>query len=170
MRRPLRYQIMLPMAAVMVAMVVSVSGVGVWLEVRAAKARIESQISELNKIVEDSNFPLTTPVLRQMRALSGGELVVVDGAGRVVAASCDIGDASILAHDAAVPTAPNISWRNRIELDGRSYFHSVAAIAPKRGDAAGQLHILYPEEEDRRASRFIHHLRSWRWPCQWHLA
>ena len=153
MRRPLRYQIMLPMAAMMVAMVVSVSGIGVWLEVRAAKARIESQISELTRIVGDSNFPLTTAVLRQMKALSGGELVIVDTSGQVVAASCKIEDATVFASDAGASLAPNISWRNRIQLDGRSYFHSVAMLPPKRGDATGRLHILYPEDEDRLAWR-----------------
>jgi signal transduction histidine kinase len=153
MRRPLRYQVMLPIAAVMAAMVVSVSGVGAWLEVRAAKARIESQISELTKIVGDSNFPLTTAVLRQLKALSGGELVIVDTGGQVTAASCAIKDATFFASDAAAPIAPNISWRNRVQLDGRSYFHSVAILPPKRGDAAGRLHILYPEDEDRLAWR-----------------
>jgi signal transduction histidine kinase len=153
MRRPLRYQIMLPMAAVMAAMVVSVSGLGVWLEVRAAKSRIESQIGEVLTTVADSNFPLTTSVLRQMKALSGAELVVVDASGKVISSSCGIRGINLLTADAAVPTAPHISWRNRLQIDGRSYFHTVVAMPPKRDSGAGVLHILYPEDEDRRAWR-----------------
>ena len=153
MRRPLRFQIMLPMAAVMVAMVVSVSGLGAWLEVRTAKARIESQIGEVTKIIADSNFPLTTPVLRQMKALSGAELVVVSGDGKVAASSCAVDDTHLLTDDVMAPTAPNISWENRIELDGRSYFHTVVALPADRRDVAGRLHVLYPEDEHRRALR-----------------
>ena len=35
----------------------------------------------------EANFPLTAPVLRQMKALSGAELIVVDGAGTPIATS-----------------------------------------------------------------------------------
>jgi signal transduction histidine kinase len=156
MRWPLRYQIMLPMAAVMLITVVSVSGLGAWLAVRAAKARIESQINEVATIVADSNFPLTAPVLRQMTALSGADLVVVDATGKVSAASREIGDGAALAGSGQLragsrSSGPSISWNNRIELSGRSYFYTVIAIPRQPGDSVGELHILYPEDEYRRA-------------------
>lgn len=156
MRWPLRYQIMLPMAVVMLVTVVSVSGLGAWLAVRAAKARIESQINEVATIVADSNFPLTASVLRQTKALSGADLVVVDAAGKVSAASREIGDGGALSDSASLragsgSSGPSTSWNHRVELGGRAYFHTVIAIPRQRDDAMGQLHILYPEDDYRRA-------------------
>ncbi|HEY4231873.1 MAG TPA: HAMP domain-containing protein, partial [Lacipirellulaceae bacterium] len=151
MRWPLRNQIMLPMAAVMVVTVFAVGGLGAWLAVRAAKARIESQIGEVAAIVDAASFPLTTPVLRQMKALSGAELIVVDSDGKVVASSQALGRANFAGSTQASPTVPNIAWERREQLHGKSFFHSVVALPPKLGDVAAELHILYPEDEYRRA-------------------
>src|SRR5262245_35768311 len=87
MRWPLRYQIMLPMAALMLLAVVVIGGVGAWLVARASQARIESQIAGVTRILAESNFPLTDAVLRQMRALSGADMVLVDDQGHVISSS-----------------------------------------------------------------------------------
>src|SRR5688572_7117542 len=87
MRSPLRRQIMLPMAAIMLLTVVVLGGVGAVLSVRATKARIATQIEGVTRILEESNFPLTDAVLRQMKALSGAQLAVVDESGHVESTS-----------------------------------------------------------------------------------
>ena len=71
MRWPLRLQIMLPMAAIMLLTVLVVGGLEAYLSAHAAKARISGQIAGVVQILEQSNFPLTNAVLRQMKALSG---------------------------------------------------------------------------------------------------
>src|SRR5687768_3244269 len=87
MRWPLRLQIMLPMAAIMLLTVLVVGGLGAYLAARGIKARIDSQIAGVTKILAESNFPLTNAVLRQMKALSGAEMVLVDAAGKIVSTS-----------------------------------------------------------------------------------
>ena len=82
MRWPLRYQIMVPMAAVMLLAVMFVEGVGRLLAVHDTESQIAAQIHEVARIAAEANFPLTAPVLRQMKALSGAELIVVDEHGK----------------------------------------------------------------------------------------
>src|SRR3990172_6453597 len=96
MRWTLRYQIMVPMAAVMLLAVLFVEGVGVLLAVHDTESQIEAQIREVARIAEEASFPLTDAVLRQMQALSGAELVVTDESGRTVASSGISADASNL--------------------------------------------------------------------------
>ena len=57
MRWPLRYQIMVPMAAVMLLAVVFVEGVGALLAVRDTKQQIEAQIREVARIAAEATFP-----------------------------------------------------------------------------------------------------------------
>lgn len=152
MRWPLRYQIVVPMAAIMLLSVVAVGGTGAWLAVRSTKARIESQIDEVTHIIAESNFPLTTAVLRQMRALSGAELAVTSEAGQVTASSQPLSE---LPPELATQSPLQIEFSDqaRIAIGGRSYFHRVVALNPERGPGAATLHILYPENEYRDAWR-----------------
>ena len=151
MRWPLRYQIMLPMAAIMLLSVVTVGSVVAWLAVCGAKARIESQIREVAELVDESNFPLTTAVLRQMRTLSGAELLVVDGTGRVTASSTAIRTTTISRREFPLLGPAEVSWSDRVKLVGRNYFHMVVPLRSERSDDESRLHILYPEDDYQRA-------------------
>jgi signal transduction histidine kinase len=139
------------MAAIMLLSVAAVGGVGAWLAVRGTRARIESQIREVARLVEESNFPLTSAVLRQMRALSGAELLVVDGTGRVTASSTAISTTTISRRVSPLMNRSQVSWQDRVRLVGLSYFHMVVPLALERSGDKSRLHILYPEEEYRRA-------------------
>ena len=71
MRWPLRYQIMLPMACVMIATVALVSGVSAYYAARRTERQIEEQFRDVARTLSESNFRLTNSVLRQMRGLAG---------------------------------------------------------------------------------------------------
>lgn len=150
MRWPIRYQIMVPMAVVMLLAVLMVEGVGVLLSVRDAKARIDGQIREVEQIALAANFPLTAPVLRQMRALSGAELIVVDGAGQVIATSGPSVDVSQLSPELTPQLQLGIAGSERVEFGDRQYFHAVVPVAAQV-EAGARLHILFPEDEYERA-------------------
>lgn len=150
MRWPLRYQIMVPMAAVMLLAVVFVEGVGALLSVRDAEDQISTQILEVARIAKEANFPLTTPVLQQMRALSGAELIVVDKDGTPLASSGPEAGAGQLRTEAAPSSDSALSASKHVAIDGRAYFHSVVDLPAARGDAA-RLHILFPEADYERA-------------------
>lgn len=151
MRWPLRYQIMIPMAVTMLLTVGAVGGVGALLALREAEARIAAQIDEVAGILSESNFPLTNHVLRQLRALSSAELVAVDGAGRIVAASGSIQSfASGLVDDNSSPKSFLLGDRRWTRQNG--YFHTVVDLKELGRDGPSEsLHILYPEDEYRRA-------------------
>lgn len=144
MRWPLRYQIMVPMAAVMLLAVMFVEGVGALLAVRDAEAQIAGQIREVARIAAAANFPLTAPVLQQMRALSGAELIVVDQDGMPLASSGPVVDVEQLPQESRPLSDDSFSARDRVSVDGRSYFHTVADLLANKSEAA-RLHILFPE-------------------------
>jgi signal transduction histidine kinase len=152
MRWPLRYQIMLPMAALMLVTVMAVGGVGAWLAARASQARIESQIAGVTHILAESNFPLTGAVLRQMKALSGADMVLVDERGHVISSSGPNAQFAALVDAAPAPNDPQFSLGEHLWVRNQDYFHTTVPISNRRTTgAAATLHILYPEEEYRRA-------------------
>jgi signal transduction histidine kinase len=166
MRWPLRYQIMLPMAATMLVAVVIVGGWGANVALRDAKGRIETQISQVARNLEESNYPLTDSVLRQMKALSGASLMLVDSSGRSLASSGDVGELRIeefvsqAAGDNSRAASRDSHAKAPFELDngrwqrGQGYFHTTVDMASRRGSLnLGTLHILFPEEDYRRAWR-----------------
>lgn len=146
MRWPLRYQIMLPMAAVMLLAVVFVEGVGALLAVRDTKHQIESQIREVARIAREARFPLSAPVLRQMRALSGAELVVIDQSGQTLAASGAVDGVEQLSTASSPAAHSGIAESQRVRLADRNYFHTVVLLPARSGGEPARLHILFPEE------------------------
>jgi signal transduction histidine kinase len=152
MRWPLRYQILLPMAALMLLSVVGVGGLGAWLAVRATKARIAAQIAGVADILEHSNFPLTDAVLKQMKSLSGADIVLVDDAGEVSASSGAAATFAPLLKTVQPSNRPRISLGDRLWVRNQGYFHTVLQTNGRRAiDRTSTLHILYPEAEYRRA-------------------
>jgi signal transduction histidine kinase len=143
MRWPLRYQILLPFAAVMLASVLSVSLIEAYLAARRTQAQIERQLRNVAQTLLDANFPLTDAVLKQMRGLSGAEFVLLDNRGRVQASTLDASRFS-----AILPAeAPQPDWTSGevVELAAQQYFHAATRVPPRAGqDGPMALHILYP--------------------------
>ncbi|MBM3998821.1 MAG: HAMP domain-containing histidine kinase [Planctomycetes bacterium] len=150
MRRPLRFQIMIPMLGLMVTALAGVSILNAYLGAGRAKRQIEEQLRGITQTLERSNFPLTDSVLRQMRGLSGAEFVLVTNAGTVVASSTKSPTTDPLPEN---PTADSdVVLHRRITLGGTTYFHTAKRLA--RNDvhqSSGILHILYPETGYRQA-------------------
>ncbi len=142
---------MVPMAAVMLLAVMFVEGVGAFLAVRDTESQIAEQIREVGRIAAEANFPLTSHVLRQMKALSGAELIVVDGRGIPIATSGPTASADELSNGDARGDRTLLAGSDRVELDGHSYFHTVVSTRAAVGDGSSRLHILFPEEEYQRA-------------------
>ena len=152
MRWPLRYQIMLPMAAVMLATVLAASGLSAYLAARRTRSHIEGQLRDIVRTLNGSSFPLTDAVLRQMRGLSGADFVLQRDDGRVVASSWRLDGAW------APPAADGAtSWLEmrlggRVHVQGSAYFHAVVRLERPTAFGGGRvLHIFYPERVYRRA-------------------
>jgi len=150
MRWPLRYQILVPFAGVMLAVVLGVSLLDALLAARRTQRQIESQVSEVANTLLEATFPLTNAVLKQTRGLSGAEFLLVDSRGNVQAASLDHVDAT------AIPSVSGqldqFHFGQPIDLAGTAYLHTAINIPPRGTTTeAMRLHILYPQSVLREA-------------------
>ncbi|MEX2115140.1 MAG: HAMP domain-containing sensor histidine kinase [Pirellulales bacterium] len=143
MRWPLRYQILLPFAGAMLAVVLGVSLLDAYLAARRTQDRIERQLHDVARTLLEANFPLTDAVLQQTRGLSGAEFVLAGADGRARATTLAARDR--FEFGSAVPAAPRFTLDDTVEVDQESYFHTAVNVRSQAGnDQAMLLHILYP--------------------------
>lgn len=156
MRWPLRNQILLPMAILMLGSLVGVSLLNAYFSVQHTRRRIELDLAQVTETLSKSNFPLTNNVLRQMRGLAGAEFIMTDDDGRPIASSMDNGSTPRLPSADSSQADQLLALAKPVVLDERRYFHSRVVlqrpINPNRGTI---LHILYPEESYRQAWRDV---------------
>ncbi|MBI2826236.1 MAG: HAMP domain-containing histidine kinase [Planctomycetia bacterium] len=153
MRWPIRYQILMPLAGIVLAAVLTVSLLNAYWAASRTSRQIEDQLREVARTLSASNFPLTEKVLGQMHGLAGAEFVLSDGSGRVQATS-GLRDAAVLPTDAVADRWQDLRLGPTVSLAGARYFHTVLK-ADRHGAASepGLLHILYPERVLRDARR-----------------
>lgn len=143
MRWPIRYQILLPFAGLMLAGLVGVTLLDAHLAARRSESQTAEQLRGIARTLVEANFPLTERVLRQMRGLSGADFAVLDLQQRVLAAS---GPLPQLPRVAAVADWQEIELATPIEIGGDRYFLAALTLPPRGSQAAPRsLTILYPE-------------------------
>jgi len=152
MRWPIRNQIMFPLLGVAMASLVAVGAISAILSERRTGEHVEQQLRQVVGVLSTSTFPLTDSVLRQMRDLSSAEFVLTDSGGATIA--------STLPHVGTMPDQPpvlrlkDVSLGPSALLSGRWYFHTPVQL-PLGGEPGrtGVLHVLFPQDEYRRAWR-----------------
>ena len=146
MRWPLRYQILVPFAGVMLAVVLGVSLLDAYLAASRTQQRIEGQLRDVAQTLLEASFPLTDAVLEQTRGLSGAEFVLVGEAGKRLATTLHRIDASRLSRDRI--EGDELTLSDPLSLDGQEYFHAAVAVRPSAGQVGPlTLHILYPRRQ-----------------------
>jgi signal transduction histidine kinase len=147
MRYSLSRQLLLPLVAVSLASLLATGVLAAWMASAATRERIERQLGGVVRVLADPRFPLTTPVLEQMRDLSASEFAVTDEQGKLLATS-----GPKLAEDSRPRELPRdgsqVELGPRLEIDGRGYYHASLRLATDRAvrrDAV--LHVLYPTDE-----------------------
>ena len=145
MRWPIRHQILIPFAAMLLAAVLSVSLLSAYWAASHAQRQIEEQLRSVARTLLSSNFPLTENVLAQMHGLAGADFVLTDAAGDALATSGVAGlhlppDAQVTERWQDLHLGPTVA------LGDERFFH-VALRADRRGGTSEPrlLHILYPE-------------------------
>jgi signal transduction histidine kinase len=152
MRWPIRNQIMFPLLA---AAIVSLTAVGVVNAVLAGRRtceHVEQQLRQVIGVLTTSSFPLTNPVLRQMRELSSAEFVLTDSANLVTAST--LPEAAHIPQQAEISRIQDVELGPSSEIGGQWYFHTVVKL-PLGSEASrsGVLHVLFPQDEYRKAWR-----------------
>ncbi|HVU90239.1 MAG TPA: HAMP domain-containing sensor histidine kinase [Pirellulales bacterium] len=152
MRWPIRYQILLPFAGMMLAAVLSVSLLSAYWAAGRAQRHIEEQLRSVARTYLTSTFPVTAHVLEQMHGLSGAQFVLADTTGKRIATEGLIH--SGLAFDDFPPAEHVIDQWQDLHLGpiitlGKDRFFHVALRANRRAVSATTtlLHVLYPERE-----------------------
>jgi signal transduction histidine kinase len=135
---------MIPMTAVMLATVVGLSLLNAYVASRRAVAVIEQRLQGIARTLEQSTFPLTNPVLQQMRGLAGADFILVDQQGRIAAGTRDD------QHDIVWPAGDSTDAQSPLRLGARlrlgdlDYLHAAVRIRRSGDSAPKQLHVLYP--------------------------
>lgn len=147
MRFPLQMQIMLPLVAVAVASLLAVALLAAYLATAATHASVNRQLQGVVRVLTTSNFPLTENVFRQMAELSGAEFVLVDPAGKTIAASLRVPDGQLPPAE-LVESSAQVSLGPQMELGTTHYFHSALRVPNRKdSDSPGVLHVLFPRSE-----------------------
>lgn len=153
-RWPLRNQVLLPTILLVLAVVAGTSLVHAWLALRGSWRRIGEDLDQVTATLDGTNFPLTRPVLLQMRGLSGAEFAVEEtGAGLTVTTFDEsrLGELNRinLTNARQGPAAARLDGSNTVRIGDQEFLHSVV---PVRGFKSGQqLHIFYPLSSWRQA-------------------
>jgi signal transduction histidine kinase len=152
MRWPIRYQILLPFAGMMLAAVLSVSLLNAYWAAARSQRHIEEQLRSVARTYLTSTFPVTANVLEQMHGLSGAEFILFDTAGTRVATnaltSSGIDFAELPPAELVINQWQDLRLGPIITLGNERFFH-VALRANRRSvsETTSLLHVLYPERE-----------------------
>jgi signal transduction histidine kinase len=155
-RRPLKYQLLLPWLLVTLAIVVALSAVGALLASQRVGNDLRQSLRNIGRTLVRANFPIEDSVLRQAGGLSGASFAAADEQAHVRAASSD---EIVLPASSPQPTsADDLELSHTALLGGQSYFHAVVELDRRPvGGRRELLHIFYPERE----------LSEARWQAVW---
>jgi signal transduction histidine kinase len=144
MRWPLRYQILIPFAAVLVLAIVAVSVLSAMLATQRAERQIEGQLQGIAATLADSTFPLTDVVLRQMHGLSGADFVFVDEGEQIVATNRSM-PLPVKQSSPTIADSHQLRLGPPVEIRGERFFQMSLDIRGRGLQGPGRLHIFYPE-------------------------
>jgi signal transduction histidine kinase len=154
MRWPLKFQVMVPMATAMLAVVVALSLLHAYFAARQSEQQISSRLQDVTRTLESARYPLTDNVLTQMQGLSGADFVLVDKADRLVATSRRDIPLDDLLRQASRPSSTPLELATVVHLSNERFFHTVVALSAWGGIGGTlQLHVLYPEKDFLRQRR-----------------
>jgi signal transduction histidine kinase len=140
-RLSLRYRLLVPLA-VLVAGDIAATAWAAAVAARHAEGRIAAQLRAVAETVETPpTFPLTLPVLRQMKGLSGVEFVFAPRGDEPISTFPDPFDP--LPADAPPPDAGLLA--PPIRIAGEPYRVSKLTLPPPHRNAGGVLFLCYPE-------------------------
>jgi signal transduction histidine kinase len=140
MRRSIRSQLLVPLG-VLILGTFGVSGWSAVATARRAGRDVEARVAGVAQTLNGAHFPLTPAVLEQMKGLTGAELILDAGPGRITSTL----DISPL--DVPQTHADAESWQGRITRVGtRNYLYESIRLRPGHPNAGGTLFVLYPKD------------------------
>lgn len=143
MRWRLRTQLVLPVLLLLVG-IAGISVTTAFVAARQARQQIESRLRGAARLLtEESRFPLTIEVLRQLRSLSGAEFLLIPSAGqRRTSLQVDPGELGLT--ESVASDWHSLQLSTPVRIQGQTYL--AGGVELRRGPhAGGVLYLLYPE-------------------------
>lgn len=150
MRWPLKYQILLPFGGWTLLVIVALTAVNVWHSTSMARQETQGRLEEVVRQISEARFPLTQPVLEQVKRFTGAELVVTGEQSSAVRAT----DSNLLTHWKTPPedlSDDKVNLRAQIQIADQAYFHAATKVHPtQRSASSRQVHVLLPVADYRK--------------------
>lgn len=144
MKFPLRYQVFLPMASLVVTTVLATSIATASIQGRRTRTEVQRDLQRMAHTLAESTYPLTAPILEQLHGLTGAEFLVTDAVGHLIAASRQVDGPARRGWRPQPADAGD--WQSVVFL-GQEYFYRVVLLARRPAEQPPQsLHILYPKQ------------------------
>jgi signal transduction histidine kinase len=150
MRFSIRYQLLLPLLALVLGLV-AVSGMSAWSAGQRARRQIEAQIDDIATTVNAVPYSLTSRTLHLMKGMSGAEFLLCDEERRPIRDDQDrlIGTLADVPADLPAPAEPPSQHFDRPVQAGKELYLCGGVRLRHRPGAV--LYILYPESLMREA-------------------
>lgn len=149
MRWPIRAQLLVPMLAIVVLTIGLASAAGAWWRLIQVHRQQEENLRRVTATLVDASFPLSPRVLRQMRALAGAELIVIDADGHIEDTTLALppGDVQCLRGLRSESDVERFATGERVEVAGRNYVgQRVPLVRRLASGKPGFLIVLYGED------------------------
>ncbi len=146
MRWPIRNQILLPFAIVQTIAVAVLSFSAAWMAADRAEKVAFERLERVVATLGNASFPIRTPILEQMKGLSGADFIASDSGLRVTASTLTDEQASLIL---AMPRSTAESGRLGRLLPVRSGEQAwlVGAVEVLKSPELKQLLVLVPEQQ-----------------------
>src|SRR5262245_48923912 len=91
MRWPIRHQILVPFATVVVLAIAALTALAVLMAARSSERQTLARLQSTIDTLSHTSFPYTAPVLEKLRGLSGAHFLGCGEAGNVVVSTLPAG-------------------------------------------------------------------------------
>jgi signal transduction histidine kinase len=151
MRWPIRNQIFLPVASLLL---VAVASIAVLMAALAARRSSEERMERVQRVVAtlaETSFPLSENVLQKMRGLSGAEFVTLDDRGAIVTSTFgpSVRKSDLPSPQPAAGPPTRLDAFAAIDVAGQPYL--VTVLPGHENSGVRSLLILYPTANLRQA-------------------
>lgn len=145
MRWPLRTQILLLFAGLIVVTVLGLTALHAWFTAQRVSAEIGGKVDQVAQTLSSSTFPWSPAILAQMNGLSGAHFAVVDASERILASSTAFNK---LPAWSCIPRWQEHRpiWDSLVDVDGREMYAVALTRESMRSGSPERLLILYPAE------------------------
>ena len=147
MRWPIRNQIFLPVATLLLVAVASIATLLAGVAARRSSRERMERVERVVATLDDASFPLSDNVLAKMRGLSGAEYVTLDDQGAILTSTLG---PSVRPADLPTPLPvanppARLEDFGLIDVGGQTYY--VAALKGHGNAGVSTLLVLYPKSD-----------------------